>query len=197
VKVQQATPAPSHASLSATFFWPARFRGHRSARSTSCTGCVRAAESCDGAVFSEVVARARARPPPGRPAQTAAPSPLRKVAALQIATLRAQPGQNARGLPLTARTAISIERRAALESELARELPPNHVSSGRRVTPIAASAEEDDVLFEVAGVGLAVVHLTWSGRQESSPVWPRAQLLATFDEWRERVMLPDHHEFSA
>ena len=91
---------------------------------------------------------------------------------------------------------VSAERRTALESELARELPTGHVLSGKRATAIAARSDQDDVLFDVTGLGFAVVHLTWSGRQESSPQWPGTRLFTSLDEWAARVMVPAHREFS-
>jgi hypothetical protein len=61
----------------------------------------------------------------------------------------------------------------------------------------AARADCDDVLFEVPGLGYAVVHLTWSGHRENSREWPRTEVFSSIEEWRDRVMQRDHEEFSA
>ena len=74
---------------------------------------------------------------------------------------------------------------------MVRELPPDHALSGRALQAVAVRLDEDDVLFKVAGLGYALIRLTWSGRGESSPQLPRAQLFATIDEWRERITHPD------
>jgi hypothetical protein len=87
------------------------------------------------------------------------------------------------------------ERAGDLQSELARELPAiGHVLSARDLVAVAARHDRDDVLFAVAGLGYAVVHLTWSGQQEPTPLWPRTRLFATLDDWCEREMRPNHAE---
>ena len=78
----------------------------------------------------------------------------------------------------------------------AREFAPGHVLAGRPMVARAARSDQDDVLFEVPGLGYAVVHLTWSGHRESSPSSPRTELFTSLAEWRERVEQPGHHEFS-
>jgi hypothetical protein len=78
--------------------------------------------------------------------------------------------------------AVTAERRAQLDAEVARELAPGHVLTGKTLTAVAARSDQDDVLFEVEGVGYAVVHLTWSGRRETSPQWPRAEVFTSIEE---------------
>jgi hypothetical protein len=92
--------------------------------------------------------------------------------------------------------AVEEQRRQALEQELHRELSPEHSLAGKTVRALAARMDQDDVLFEVLGDGYAVVHLTWSGRRESSSQWPDMQLYSSLEEWRERCMKPDHDEYS-
>ncbi|WP_050507484.1 MULTISPECIES: hypothetical protein [Streptomyces] len=69
-----------------------------------------------------------------------------------------------------------------LERELHRELPPDHPLYGARVRAAARCEACDDVLFRVTDRSFrwAVVHLTWSGRQEQSP-WPRTTPLADLE----------------
>jgi hypothetical protein len=59
---------------------------------------------------------------------------------------------------------------------------------------VAARSDRDDVLFVVPGLGYAVVHLTWSGRRENSPEWPRTEVLSSIEEWRDSGMQRDHEE---
>jgi hypothetical protein len=92
---------------------------------------------------------------------------------------------------------LSLERQKSLEAELARELHADHVLAGRSLRAVAARADQDDVLFEVDGIGFAVVHLTWSGRRESSAQWPSSQLFPSLEDWRERGMKADHENRSS
>ncbi len=93
-------------------------------------------------------------------------------------------------------SAIDEERRNSVEKELERELPIDHVLAGRSIRAVAARADHDDILFEVLGMGYAVVHLTWSGHRESNPAWPSTQLFSSLQDWRERGMTPDHEDYS-
>ena len=63
-------------------------------------------------------------------------------------------------------------------------MSPAHVLYGCRARAIARRADNDDVLFSIdrSDTPLALVHLTWSGRQEADPSWPYTVLLRTVDE---------------
>jgi hypothetical protein len=87
---------------------------------------------------------------------------------------------------------VNDELARALESELRRELSPDHLLGGRAFLAVARRQDCDDVLFQVEGVGFAVVHLTWSGRVD--PRWPRTEIYGSLDDWIERRMKPDHEE---
>jgi hypothetical protein len=93
--------------------------------------------------------------------------------------------------------AIEEQRRQALEQELERELPSDHALAGKSVRAVAVRMDQDDVLFEVLGGGYAVVHLTWTGRRESSSQWPATRLFSSLQDWRERGMKPDHEELAS
>ena len=68
---------------------------------------------------------------------------------------------------------IPEDHRVRIETEIARELPPNHVLAGRTLRVVAARSDCDDLLCEVTDLGYAVVHATWSGHVEQSREWPR------------------------
>lgn len=72
-----------------------------------------------------------------------------------------------------------------LKEELARELPPGHVLDGVAATAIARRTDCDDVLFALSDDRFAVVHLTWSGSQETDPTWPATTIHETVQLWRE------------
>ena len=65
---------------------------------------------------------------------------------------------------------------ARLEGELRREIPVGHALHGREVRAVARRDDRDDVAFEVADLGLCVVHLTW--QRETDPRWPHAVFVA-------------------
>ena len=69
-------------------------------------------------------------------------------------------------------------RAAALADELRREIGRKHPLAGARWTVVAEAAPQDEVLA-VAGDRVVLVHLTWSGKKESS-TWPVS------------IALPDH-----
>src|SRR5258706_9286644 len=73
---------------------------------------------------------------------------------------------------------------AALAAELERELGPGHRLFEKRVKPIARRHDCDDALFAIIGAaGVAMVHLTWSGRPEGA-AYPWAELYDSFEAWR-------------
>ncbi len=90
--------------------------------------------------------------------------------------------------------AVTRDRAAAMEAELALEVHPSHVLARRNLEIIAARRDCDDVLCRVEGLGYAVVHMTWSHRHES-PEFLRTQVFLSFDEWRECRIKPDHLEY--
>ena len=63
-----------------------------------------------------------------------------------------------------------------LARELKLEVGSGHPLYSKSIRALAVARDRDDVLFEIGeGVGIqwAVVHLTWSGKTESSPSCPR------------------------
>ncbi|MZD10191.1 hypothetical protein GTW43_34695 [Streptomyces sp. SID5785] len=60
-----------------------------------------------------------------------------------------------------------------VERELQRELTPGHPLHGATVAAVARCGACDDVLFQVEGrpFAWALVHLTWTRREEHAP-WP-------------------------
>ena len=89
--------------------------------------------------------------------------------------------------------ALTDAQRSRFEEELRRELTPGHVLAGAAFRAIARRQDCDDVLFELVGDGVAVVHLTWS--RETDARWPRTERFASLAEWAERRMKPDHEDF--
>jgi hypothetical protein len=82
-------------------------------------------------------------------------------------------------MPLDAWRTVTAEEADRLTAELQREIGAGHVLAGRRATVVRRCSGCDDVIFRVDDDAFAVVHLTWSGREESQP-WPRTVTLPSF-----------------
>lgn len=89
------------------------------------------------------------------------------------------------------KTAIS------LETELHRELERGHPLFDAGVDVLARRSDQDDIAVQVMGgvERFAVVHLTWSGKVERAPDWPRTSFYRDEDELRRRIE-KDHYEHS-
>ena len=72
-----------------------------------------------------------------------------------------------------------------LAAELQREVGPGHVLFGKNVRVIARRFDRDDVLCEVEGTvpSFAVVHLTWTGKRDLDPGFPRTTLYRSLADW--------------
>jgi hypothetical protein len=88
---------------------------------------------------------------------------------------------------------------SGLESELENEISRAHPLFGRKAISVGRRSDCDDVLFFLPDnpYPLAVVHLTWTGKRETSPAWPHTTFYSSLDDWLERCMKPDHVEFTA
>ena len=86
---------------------------------------------------------------------------------------------------------------AAACAELRRELGPYHILKGKSVTALARRQDCDDVLFSIDGAAreCAVVHLTYSRKEEADPAWPFTEVFSSIEAWCTERMLPDHEDF--
>ena len=55
-----------------------------------------------------------------------------------------------------------------LMNELKLELPPNHILYDKNVALIAKKTNNDDIVLELEDNSIALVHLTWSAKQEAT-----------------------------
>jgi hypothetical protein len=95
---------------------------------------------------------------------------------------------------------LPLERAAAAEAELGRELAATHPLYGLVSRALAERSDCDDVLFETIDGNqsiFAVFHLTWSGHEDPNAGWPSATLFDSLDTWRRDCMLPDHEDWIA
>ena len=82
-----------------------------------------------------------------------------------------------------------------MNAELQKEVPPQHILHGRSAEAIGHRIDCDDVLFVLEDNTLAVVHLTWSGKQDQNPQFPWTVRYQTVGEFVEKAMLPDVREY--
>jgi len=88
--------------------------------------------------------------------------------------------------------------RTRFEDEYATEIGKCHSLYGVPVRAIARRIDRDDVLFQLLRhlCDYAVVHLTWSGREEPDPHLPRFELFLD-DELMEKCIKPAQEEYEA
>ena len=79
---------------------------------------------------------------------------------------------------------IDPEAGGPFEDEYAVEIAKGHPLYGVPVKAVARRKDCDDVLFRLLRhlCEYAVVHLTWSKKEESDPKWPRFELFADDDD---------------
>jgi len=92
---------------------------------------------------------------------------------------------------------ISLRGRIAYEHELRLEMTPGHPLYDADFTAVGRTCDDDDILFVLHDhpAKLAVVHLTFIGRQEVAPQWPSVTLYRDVDHWVSRRMMPDVAHF--
>ena len=76
-------------------------------------------------------------------------------------------------------------RAEALLAELGRELTPGHPLHGREVRVVAEALPQDEIVV-AAGEHVALVHLTWSAREEATP-WPATEFVEAADAFADLV----------
>jgi hypothetical protein len=64
---------------------------------------------------------------------------------------------------------------------------------------LARRRDCDDVLFETDSRegSLVVVHLTWSSNPDQSPQRPTSRFFASWEDFKEREMLPEHQAYTS
>ena len=84
-----------------------------------------------------------------------------------------------------------------LENELKKEVSPKHILFGIEAVSVARRIDNDDVLFFLPDYEkpFAVVHLTWSGKQDSHSEFPQTVFFSSLEDWMENCLKLDHKEF--
>ncbi|PIA77431.1 hypothetical protein BFR04_08260 [Gaetbulibacter sp. 4G1] len=90
---------------------------------------------------------------------------------------------------------MKIESKGNLEDELRKEISNEHLLFGKVVEAIAKREDNDDVLFKIGEQEMAVVHLTWKGKKESSSEYPKTKTFNHWTEVYERVIVTDNKEY--
>ena len=83
---------------------------------------------------------------------------------------------------------------AVLETELSREVAPEHPLYALSAVAIGRRIDCDDVLFQLRGSSqmLAVVRLTWCGEPESDFAAPPVRFYRNWHHWSRECMLRDN-----
>lgn len=79
-------------------------------------------------------------------------------------------------------------------AELRKEVNPDHELFGRQAITVGKRDDCDDVLFFLphGPHPLAVVHLTWKMKTETSSSCPHTTFFSSLDDWIENGMKHDH-----
>jgi hypothetical protein len=90
--------------------------------------------------------------------------------------------------------AVTLEERERLEAELEREVCLLHHLASLDREVVARRTDTNDILVAINPhlCECAQVRLTWSGKTEMNPEVPKMELEATFQDWIQNRMLPDH-----
>jgi hypothetical protein len=93
---------------------------------------------------------------------------------------------------------VPADEGALMDAQLQRELSLKHPLYGVMAKAVARTGARDDVLFELTGheKPLADVHLTWSQKPLHTPKFPTTKFYATWEDWVEKKLIPDHEEYS-
>jgi hypothetical protein len=85
-----------------------------------------------------------------------------------------------------------------LVAELVCELSEKHVLYKKPVKALARRKDCSDVSFQICDSSeqFAVVHLTWSGKQDLHAKFPWTEIFASLEEFDKNRMQPDVLEFS-
>jgi hypothetical protein len=83
------------------------------------------------------------------------------------------------------RQVIDKRERLLLEEELKKkEIGDRHPLLGLEIKVLARRDDRDDVLVSLEDGRAAEVHLTWSGKKEAHPNWPRTVIFESMGKWR-------------
>ena len=93
---------------------------------------------------------------------------------------------------------VTPTERQRLEAELAQEVCLLHPLAALDREVVAHRTDTNDILVAINPhlCECAQVHLTWSGKTEMNPEVPRMELHATFQDWVQERMLPDHKTYT-
>lgn len=111
---------------------------------------------------------------------------------------------------------LSIEQKITFEDELKKEVGTDsaqdvlsflrkkqeyHFLKNVEVSVLAHTGINDAVLFAMhkpqSEFDFVVVNLTWKGKLESDPKWPRAEYYKSFDNFKRKRMFPDKEEWES
>ena len=93
---------------------------------------------------------------------------------------------------------IPEHKKSNFESELSKELRPDHHLFGSHCAAVALRQDCDDVLFQTdSDKGcLVIVHLTWIGKPDQYPDWPSTRFFDSWEDFQIREMIPENENWN-
>ncbi len=89
------------------------------------------------------------------------------------------------------------ENSHVFEQELQKELQKSHILFGEHLRAIGRRVDNDDYLFEIIETKkLAVVHLTWNGKNEETSLYPLTEIYNHWTDVFEKRILQDNKDFN-
>jgi hypothetical protein len=87
----------------------------------------------------------------------------------------------------------------SIKTELSEEIDNNkHPLNQVACNPIAKRMDKDEVLLRINPhlCEYAIVHLTWSGKQEKGPKWPHVDFFTDIDDLNKERFIPDYEDYN-
>ena len=87
---------------------------------------------------------------------------------------------------------IDDEEASRIKIELSKEINKNHTLNGTNCHPIAKRIDRDDILFKITPhlCEYAVVHLTWSGKEEKDRLFPHVDIYTDLEHLKNERISP-------
>ena len=76
-----------------------------------------------------------------------------------------------------------------LIKELKNEMNSNHVLFDKNSIPIAKREDNDDVIYKISDYYFAIVHLTWSGKQEKNGRFPYTEIFSSLKDLLDEIKI--------
>jgi hypothetical protein len=92
---------------------------------------------------------------------------------------------------------VSASDDSLIHAELQKELSNAHILFQKELVLVGRSLQTDDFLFKIdnSDFEYCIVHLTWSSKKETNPIFPSTKFYKNWEEFVEQEMRPIHEEY--